>query len=326
LQTGAPSTLEPAGPQAAWIADIWWLELTLATLVFGLVLGALLYALFRQRPPQPQQAVGPGTTPYLREPTSRFANSRFVIAGGVFLPVVVLVPLFTYAVVLLRWLAAPGATASTEIEVIGHQYWWTVRYPGHQFATANEIHLPVGQPVRLSLTSTDVIHSFWVPQLMGKQDMLPGRQIETWIQADRPGLYWGQCAELCGVQHAKMAFVVAAEPPDEFERWVEQQRRPAVEPADPQTQRGAQVFARQGCIACHAVRYGSTPTGGEIGPDLTHVGSRLTLAAGVLENNRGNLSGWIANPQALKPGNNMPAVPLSADDLLAVAAYLESLK
>jgi cytochrome c oxidase subunit 2 len=326
VQTGPPSTLEPGGPQAAWIAEIWWLEFGLALVVFGLVLGALLYALFRRRAGQPEEPLGPAATPYLRQPTSRFANSRFVIVGGVVLPLVVLMPLFVYAVVLLRWLAAPQTAPAVEIEVVGHQYWWTVRYPGYQFDTANEIHLPVGQPVRLSLTSTDVIHSFWVPRLMGKQDMLPGRQIESWIQADQPGQYWGQCAELCGLQHAKMAFVVVAEPSDEFEAWVEHQRRPAAAPADLQTQRGAQVFARQGCIACHAVRYGNTPTGGEIGPDLTHVGSRLTLGAGVLENNRGNLGGWIANPQALKPGNNMPAVALSADDLLAVIAYLESLK
>jgi cytochrome c oxidase subunit 2 len=184
--------------------------------------------------------------------------------------------------------------------------------------------------VRLVLRSGDVIHSFWIPQLMGKLDMTPGREDETWVQADQPGVYRGQCTELCGLQHAHMAFVVVASEPAQFATWLQSQRSPAAEPADLLARRGAQVFARAGCIACHTVRYGQgSAVGGQAGPpgpDLTHVASRRTLAAGMLENNRGNLSGWIANPQALKPGNHMPVIPLDGESLLAVVAYLESLK
>ena len=324
---GSPSTLEPAGPRAASIVEVWWVELALASGVGVLVFAALLYALLRRRPPQRERVVGDGSTPYLHEPTSRFAGTRLVVAGGVILPSVILIPLFAYSIVGLRGLVAPSQPAALEVEVIGHQFWWTVRYPEFGFTTANEIRVPVGQPVRLRLGSSDVIHSFWVPRLMGKHDMIPGKTIETWVQADQPGVYWGECAELCGIQHAKMAFVLVAEPPEQFQAWVARQQQPAVQPSDPLARRGAGVFASQGCISCHAIRYGgSAPVGGEIGPDLTHVGSRLTIAAGILENNRGNLGGWIANPQAIKPGNNMPAVYLDSNDLLAVIAYLESLE
>ena len=328
---GAPSLLDTRGPQAARIADLWWLMLGLATVVFVLVVGLLAVALFRRRADQPAVARGVPSEQHGYR-LGRFAANALVVGGGIVLPVVILVPLAILSFRDVVLAALPGRQPALTVEVTGRQFWWEVRYPDHQVVTANEIQIPVGEPVRLVLRSGDVIHSFWIPQLMGKLDMTPGRDDETWVQADEPGVYWGQCTELCGLQHAHMAFVVVASEPAQFETWLEAQRRPAVEPADPLARRGAQVFARAGCIACHTVRYGqagSPVVGGQAGPpgpDLTHVASRRTLAAGMLENNRGNLSGWIANPQALKPGNQMPVVPLDGESLLALVAYLESLK
>jgi len=329
--SGAPSLLDTRGPQAARIADLWWLMFWLATSVFVLVVGLLAVALFRRRPDRPVVARGTPSE-QLGGSFGRFGANALVIGGGIVLPVIILVPLAILSFRDVVLAALPGRPPALTVEVIGRQYWWEVRYPDHQVVTANEIQIPVGEPVRLVLRSGDVIHSFWIPQLMGKLDMTPGREDETWVQADEPGVYWGQCTELCGLQHAHMAFVVVASEPGQFETWLEAQRHPAVEPADPLARRGAQVFARAGCIACHTVRYGQAGrpvVGGQAGipgPDLTHVASRRTLAAGTLENNRGNLAGWIANPQALKPGNLMPVVPLDGESLLALVAYLESLK
>jgi cytochrome c oxidase subunit 2 len=305
----------------------------LAMVVFVLVVGLLAIALFRRRADQP--VVERGVPSEQRGGrVGRFAANALVIVGGIVLPVAILLPLAVLSFRDVALLARPARETGLTVEVVGRQFWWEVRYPGHQIVTANEIHIPVGEPVRLVLRSGDVVHSFWIPQLMGKMDMTPGREDETWVQADQPGVYWGQCTELCGLQHARMAFVVVAAEPGQFETWVEAQRHPAVEPADSLARRGAQVFAREGCIACHTVRYGQGAAGGMAvggqagppGPDLTHVATRRTLAAGTLENNRGNLSGWIANPQALKPGNLMPVVPLDGESLLAVVAYLEGLR
>src|SRR5205823_825647 len=154
-----------------------------------------------------------------------------------------------------------------------HQFWWEIHYPDQQLTSANELHVPVGQPVRLTLRAADVIHSFWVPQLMGKLDLIPGQPNVTWLQADEPGVYRGECAEYCGLQHAHMGFLVIADPPDQFAAWVAAQRRPATQSADPAVLQGAQVFAREGCITCHAIRYGAGATGGQVGPDLTHLAS-----------------------------------------------------
>ena len=186
--------------------------------------------------------------------------------------------------------------------------------------------MPVGEVVQLKLRSDDVIHSFWVPQLLGKHDLIPGNEHETWLRADQPGVFRGECAELCGVQHARMFFLVVAEPPADFAQWLERQRQPARQSPDPAVQRGAGVFAREGCIDCHAIRIGTQATGGQLGPDLTHVGSRMTLGAGTLDNNVGTMAGWIANAQAFKPGNAMPAQPMDGASLQAVAVYLSSLE
>jgi cytochrome c oxidase subunit 2 len=199
-----------------------------------------------------------------------------------------------------------------------------VRYPASGFVTANEIHIPVGQPVRFELASEDVVHNLWVPELLGKFDLIPGKTNVTWIQADQPGEYMGLCAEYCGIQHARMRFVVIAVPPEQFAAWLDGQRQPAAAPTDSPQLRGQQVFLAADCGTCHTIA--GTNIAERVGPDLTHLASRRTLGAGSLANNRGNLAGWLLNPQSIKPGNKMPPTALSGEDLQALLAYLESLK
>jgi cytochrome c oxidase subunit 2 len=214
------------------------------------------------------------------------------------------------------------------IRVRGLQWWWEFKYlkPDGQrtFTTANEIHIPTGKDVRIQLEGGDVIHSFWVPSLAGKQDLVPGRLNELTLHADRAGIYRGQCAEFCGLQHAHMAFFVIAEPEATFKTWLEAQHQDGNQSDDPEAQHGRAVFESKACNACHTVR--GTLAQGTNGPDLTHVSSRRTIASGLLETNRGSFAAWIADPQTIKPGNNMPMVPLQADELRAVSAYMMSLK
>jgi cytochrome c oxidase subunit 2 len=213
------------------------------------------------------------------------------------------------------------------LKVTAQQWWWQVEYQNEDasqdFLTANEIHIPVGRPVTLELDASDVIHSFWVPNLMGKQDMIPGRRNFITLKADRPGLYRGQCAEFCGLEHAKMAILVFAEPQEKFEAWRRHQIEPAKTPGAAQRLRGMDIFVHRQCASCHTVN--GTDAGGQTGPDLTHFGGRATIAAGLLHNTPQNLDRWLADPQQLKPGANMPEVPLSAEDRAALVAYLEGL-
>jgi cytochrome c oxidase subunit 2 len=189
--------------------------------------------------------------------------------------------------------------------------------------TANEIHIPVGRPVRFEVVAGDVIHSFWIPELAGKTDLIPGQRNVMWLEADHPGVYRGQCAEYCGMQHSKMAMSVVADPPAAFGAWLARQRLPAASPSDPDMVAGEAVFTTSACALCHTIR--GTPARGRVGPDLTHLASRRMIAAGTLPNTRGYLAGWIANPQALKPGNVMPAVPLRPTELQVLITYLQSL-
>lgn len=247
---------------------------------------------------------------------------RLVVGGGVVLPVVVLVVL-ALSMLFVSDRLAGGADADLEIEVTAHQYWWEVHYPGG-VVTANEIHIPVDTRVRVVLHTADVIHSFWVPQLAGKIDMLPGETTDLVIDADEPGTYLGQCAEFCGVQHARMRFLVVAQPDDEFADWLDAQAGDARQPVGDAARRGASTFVEVGCASCHTVR-GTTAAGRE-GPDLTHLASRKTLGAATLDNGRGQLGGWITDPQAAKPGNEMPPTPLTGQQLLDLIAYLEGLR
>jgi cytochrome c oxidase subunit 2 len=247
----------------------------------------------------------------------------WVIGGGIIMPAVVLT--LTYALTLATMRAQASQPAQgVVIEIIGRQWWWEVRYPAAEVVTANEIHIPAGQPVTLQLTSADVIHSFWVPELNGKLDLNP-RQTNTLIlQADQPGEYRGQCAEFCGIQHAKMALLVIAHEPAEFEAWLSAQQQDAPAPADEATEFGQQVLLGSACVYCHTIR--GTNASGVLGPDLTHLASRRTLAAATIPNTRGHLAGWIIDPQGIKPGNKMPPTDLGADELQALLAYLESLR
>ena len=222
---------------------------------------------------------------------------------------------------------APPRRPSLTLNITGHQWWWEVRYlePNGTpaFSTANEIHIPVGQPVQINLFGADVIHSFWIPALTGKTDTIPGRKNMTWLQAEKPGTYLGQCTEYCGVQHAHMAALVIAQSPTSFAAWAANQSKPAATPNDATAASGERVFSDH-CAKCHAIA--GTAAKGHKGPDLTHVMDRTTIASGVLTNTIDNLSGWISDPQTQKPGAKMPPTYLSGPELHAVVAYLESLR
>jgi cytochrome c oxidase subunit 2 len=213
------------------------------------------------------------------------------------------------------------------IQITGHQWWWEVTYPNTQadqtVTTANEIHVPVGTPVVILTNSKDVIHSFWAPSVTGKRDLLPGYSSAFWFQIDKVGIYHGQCAEFCGLQHAHMGFSIVAESVSEFEAWQQQQLKPAGEPPTPEALHGREVFLTHACLMCHTIR--GTDAGSRLGPDLTHIASRKMIAAETLPNTTGALTGWIVDPQRIKPGTQMSPNPLSPDDLRAVVAYLQSL-
>ena len=224
--------------------------------------------------------------------------------------------------VIFRTQAAP-VTAALEITVLGHQWWWEFRYPALEVVTANELHVPAGQPVALTLEGPDVIHSFWVPQLGGKRDVVPGHLNRLSFTPDTPGEYLGQCAEFCGTSHANMGLRVIVDAADAFERWVAAERAPAGEPPAGPAANGAAIFKASACVGCHTVRGVSE---GVIGPDLTHFGRRTTLGAGLLPNTAEHLAAWIRDPQSLKPGTKMPALGVTEGQARAMAAYLLSLR
>lgn len=255
-------------------------------------------------------------------------SHRFIVGGGILFPVAVLTALLGYSLGVSRALTEPFSGTPLRIEIIGRQYWWEVRYPdlGDGAVTANALHLPRGREVELHLSSADVIHSVWIPNLHGKLDMIPGRVNRQRLRADRTGELRGQCTEFCGAQHTLMAFEVVVQEPEDFDAWIARQRSPVPEPQTAEQRRGMQVFGEAGCGACHAVR--GTPWAARIAPDLSRIGSRATLAGGAMPNTRGNLAGWIASPQDIKPGNAMPAYArsLEGSDLLALASWLDSLR
>lgn len=314
--------LHPAGPQARHIGDLWNLTLALSVIVFIAVFAAFLFSLWRA--PRVPAAAEPDLSS-LHKPERRVHKA---IGWGVGIATVGLLVLLAADVFTSRALAHLPLKDAVNIELIGHQWWWEARYqyddPSKTFTTANELHIPVGRPVVITLKSNDVIHTLWVPNLHGKRDLIPGRTAIIRIQADKPGTYRGQCAEFCGLEHAMMALLVMAEPNDKYEAWAAHQNSPAPQPSDAMALRGQQVFMGKTCVMCHAI--GGTDAQGRLGPELTHLASRQTIAAGMFPNNRGHLAGWIADPQSLKPGVNMPGNALEPDDLQALLAYLETLK
>jgi cytochrome c oxidase subunit 2 len=316
-EQNSQSAVRPAGPAADQIADHWWIMLAVGAAVFLLVVLALYRAVTHRG-----RRAEPGAVNDDR------SSTRWILAGGVALPVVVLVPLIIFTLQTLAGLTVPNGKSMLQVVVTGWQWWWDVEYVGDdpqaRLRTANEIHIPVGRPVRIQLRSGDVIHSFWVPSLQGKMDQIPGKVNTTWIQADSSGVYRGECAEYCGLQHTRMQFRVVALAPAEFAAWLEDQRKPGIPAADSLSRSGQSVFMSSGCGLCHTIR--GTQARGATGPDLTHIASRRTLAAGTLPNTRGHLAGWIANPQGIKPGNLMPRIPLRPEELQALLAYLGNLR
>ncbi|MEJ7667986.1 MAG: cytochrome c oxidase subunit II [Casimicrobiaceae bacterium] len=309
--TGIQSALDPQGPDAQRIATIAWILFGGAAVIFFAVMALAGYAIFA-----------------VPERRGWIASTKLIIGAGVVFPVVALSVLLIYTFGVAGALVGGKDSTPLKIAVTGEMWWWRVHYldaSGHPLlVTANEIHIPVGRPIELSLATADVLHSFWLPNLAGKLDMIPGRVNVLRFTADQAGVSRGQCAEYCGAQHAKMAFYVVAKAPLEFDAWLAAQREPAEVPHTEQHARGRVLFVPH-CGACHTVR--GTPAAGVLGPDLTHIGSRRSLAAGILPNNVGTLAGWIASSQHLKPENRMPSFDIfTGEELRALAAYLESLQ
>lgn len=306
------SALDAAGLDAAQIENLWWIFFWVSVVVYVAVAIALFFALFRGR---------------WTEPHSERAALRGVTIATA-LTVVTLFGLLISSVTTGRMLAANARDeASITIEVIGRQWWWQVDYD-HQdkskrFTTANELYIPAGETVRVKLLTGDVIHSFWIPNLNGKQDLISGRHGDITLRAERPGVYRGQCAEFCGLQHAKMAFWVNVVPREQFDLWAEGQRKSSKIPSSVSERKGYETFMSSPCPVCHTVR--GTLASGETAPDLTHFASRRSIAAATLPNRRGYLAAWIVDPQHLKPGSFMPPMIVEGREVDPLLDYLESL-
>jgi cytochrome c oxidase subunit 2 len=309
------STLHAESDQSRKIMHLWWGMLAAAVVVFaGAIL--LLAIAWRRRNREGLPAVG----------EDEGVSTGLVIGFGIVIPVTCLVILFFIAdigVVNATSAPKPGQTRMN-MTVIGHQWFWEVRYPGTKAVTANEIHIPVKTPVNVTLKSADVIHSFWVPELNKKVDMLPGHPNSILLYADSPGIYRGQCAEFCGLQHANMSMAVYVDPPAKFKAWLANMSRPLAPPASPLAKAGENVFMTEQCASCHAIR--GTAAVGTIGPDLTHLATRRTLAALMIPNDRAHLTQWVDDPQSIKPGNKMPQLGLSPQQLRQVVAFMQGLR
>lgn len=312
MLAAAPSILDPAGPGARQIESLWWPMLWISTVVFVVVVGFLVRAMARGR--RDGYDTLDRDEPKWGEP--------FIAIAGVFIPALILAGVYVYSLRGMNELSDAGSDPSFEIDVIARNWWWEARYENGA-VTANEIHIPVGETVRLNLISEDVIHSFWVPELQAKTDHVPGHDNHMWLEADEPGRYRGQCAEFCGLQHANMVFYVVAEERDDFDTWVAEQAAPLEPRSIPlSVAEGEDLFLTSSCAGCHVVR-GTTATG-TLGPDLTHLMSRETIA-GVLPNTEQNLRAFISDPHPFKPGVSMPPTELSQDEIDEVVAYLRSL-
>jgi cytochrome c oxidase subunit 2 len=311
--------LETFGPRGDAIADLTWGLIALVVGVVIIISVLVLIGAFARRTRQGFDEDG-------RLPVTRSGTGLTWIYIGLALTTMALAGSATWTVVTMAAINQPPEQPRFTIEITGHQWWWQVRYigenPSRIFETANELHVPVGEPVRFKLVSGDVIHSFWLPALSGKTDLIPGQTNVTWLQADEAGVYRGQCAEYCGQQHAHMALWLYADPPGQFQAWWDAQLE-AASPPSSETEQTSQTEFILRCGACHTVR--GTRAGGVLGPDLTHLMSRSTIAAGILPNTVGHLSGWVANPQYIKPGNKMPNLELSGPELDTIRSYLLTL-
>ena len=313
------SSLAPESHAAKDIASLFWWMMGGAWIGLGLVVALLLWSWQRRK------RRGFGRDSGDVKPGER-VGWLVVVGAGIVVPIVLLATLFVISdVFVIKTTEAPAANATRlTVHVVGHEWWWEVRYPGKGVVTANELHIPARTPVRLEVTTADVIHSFWVPQLNRTIDAIPGKTNAIELYAEAPGRYRGQCDEFCGLQHAHMAFSVDAEPPAVFRRWLAAQARPAAAPASAAAQRGERAFLDGACSTCHTIR--GTSAHGYVGPDLTHLASRTTLAALAIPNTRRTLADWITDSQAVKPGNQMPDFRLTGKRLQALLAYLEGLR
>jgi cytochrome c oxidase subunit 2 len=300
------------------IVDVSMLVLSITTVIFVVVASLLVYAIvkFRATPANAE-----------REPAQVYGSTQIELAWTI-VPVLIVLVLFAATARVIHAIQdAPQPPGAIEVTVIGHQFWWEYRYPALGIVTANELHIPVSDPLRprptfLTLLSADTDHSFWIPQLAGKTDLIPNRVNRLWMDPHRPGLFLGQCAQYCGLQHAKMLQRVSVDTADEFDAWIRAQQEPAM--ADESASPGRRVFETTACINCHTVR--GTAANGRFGPDLTHLMSRATIASGAAENTTENLRVWLSDPDAIKPGSLMPAMKLPDTELDALVRYMQSLQ
>ena len=320
---GNQSAVEPSGLQAEHLSFLWWIFLGITAAVYVVVMVILVVAFVRKR-----RATAEDEADLLPDPSRETRVSNVVKAAVA----VTLLTMFALMLVSFRTGRALNtlsqAQTPLEIKVTGQQWWWQIEYkdptPSNMVTTSNEIHIPVGRPIKLELVSHDVIHSFWAPNFHGKKDLIPNYPTTLFFRADEPGVYWGQCAEFCGFEHAKMRFMVIAEPQEDFDRWYAASQQPAPEPITGSQRFGRDIFLKSVCTQCHTIQ--GTPANGRVGPNLTHVASKPYIASGSLPNDRENLARWITDPQAIKPGIRMPMNTYSPEELNALVDYIQSLK
>jgi cytochrome c oxidase subunit 2 len=320
---GAQSALDAGGIQSERLENLWWIFFYICAAVYLIVMAVLLMAWYRTK------KVDAETEAEIAPDADREKRLSNTVKGAVAVSLIAL-----FALMITSFHAGRGINSLSQapehlaIKIKGHQWWWEVEYqgatPSENVTTANEIHIPVGRPIKLELQSTDVIHSFWLPALHGKKDLVPNYPTVFYFQADKPGTYSGQCAEYCGYQHAKMRFIVVAEAEEDFNNWIKAQRQSSVQPTTDLQKRGQEIFLTSVCTQCHTVQ--GTIAGGKVGPSLTHVASQQYIAAGSLQNTREHLENWVTDPQKIKPGIRMPMNNYSKEDLQALIEYLESLK
>ncbi len=310
---GSPTFLAPNSSIAAQQASLYWTILWMAVGVFVVVEGLLLYNIIRFRARKSDDSIPPQIHGH---------NTLEAIWTGI--PIIIVAVIFIGAVGTANAISAPPkASSDINVTVRGHQWWWEYDYPDLQIVTANDLHVPVGATVQITMESADVIHSFWIPQLSGKIDVVPGQVNHLWFRADRAGAFKGQCAEFCGLNHANMRINVIVEPQADFEKWVANQQSPLVQPQTDQQKKGYQIITSGLCSNCHTL--GTNQAAQPIGPNLTHLMSRSTFAGAIYDLNEGSLRKWLQDTQAMKPGNDMK-VKLKSDDIDALMAYLTTLK
>ncbi|MEJ2076863.1 MAG: cytochrome c oxidase subunit II [Acidobacteriota bacterium] len=306
------SPLLPATPQAEEIARLFYVDLVIAGVIFVVVAGLVATVIIRNRKRSPDDL-----------PVQNFGSETLEWTWTI-IPVMIVTGLFVYTMKVMHEVDPKPVGREADVEIIAHQWWWEVHYHPSGAVTANEIHLPVGRDLLFQVRSADVIHDFWVPALGQKVDAIPNHPNYAWYDVDKPGTYLGTCAEFCGAEHAWMRIRVIAQPVPAFGFWVEEQLLDARPPTGSAAKAGAALFAKHTCMNCHSIR--GTPANGDIGPDLTHLASRQTLAAGVFRNTPENLMKWVSDPQKYKPGSHMPTMDLRRQSFENIVAYLEELK